>query len=849
MTTTKRKGNKRQKVVTFKDDIYHYIFDVTPYLLKNRTKIEDESSSFVHVCIASDRLPTPSNDVDFEQNNIVIDSAQDIIKSSNGIVTVPLENQKKQKQKKQREHKKEASSLTIQPPTLCDLFGDKKQGQKQEQEQELFAENNNDDKLFAYVAPEGRQFLQNIAQNIQSDHDQNLSKTVEKMTKGVSLFRSHYDDRSENNDSDEDDEDDKNTNNNNILVADTQHIHPDQEFIECKTWGPGGWAYLEMKFPLPAQQSETTKHECVQKSIFTGLEDGNEITTIKYHQNNQEQKTILTAFKHCIPAIPCRVNYNKFCKQHPFPTTTTTAASGRMSRWIFDLHNDVNRRNGKKQMDFNEKKMIDTNVWMNPILYLNDRKRVLNVIIFKAAMLNSHNETSFYHWNMFDILSKFISGINSDYESVVDVDLVVTKLYISKFKSWNTDAICTGLILSFNKKKQDSQDVDVIGSFIITYFSKTDKVHFLTIAKENGIVLPILRCHPFNKKKTQDEKTNFVAAINIETLISAYICKVPFLSSLTFNKDIVQTIFGDNEKMSDYIHTLQTYLPNPSYSSIINDDNDNNIIPIHNFTFAMLAESVLYGKKAVNDFASNILSESYPIYSLPETKKINDEDDTNHHQNKTLFGLENNNKNNKNESSSSLPSSNHSNVLTLSGFEVDCTFGKYTYCHCHDKSLVLSFIEKNNNKNKNKNQEKSKDDGQKMNQLQDKYNWCLHLEKQKHSNQYKLTLMSGLCNKVFENSSKIHMSHEVFGDTFTCSILPYYSLHIAEDLNMTNLIIHNTLSGRFHVLRVHDILSSFENQECKQNMKNEEYLRSMAIILQKYLECQLSKPWSSLLLN
>lgn len=80
-------------------------------------------------------------------------------------------------------------------------------------------------------------------------------------------------------------------------------------------WGPGLWVFLHA-LPRNAESVHSAK------AALTHLD---------------------------LPCPDCRKHYRAFSKDHPLQAVNTTQE---LERWVFNLHNDVNKRLGKKLYTF-----------------------------------------------------------------------------------------------------------------------------------------------------------------------------------------------------------------------------------------------------------------------------------------------------------------------------------------------------------------------------------------------------------------------------------------------------------------------------------------------------------------
>lgn len=91
--------------------------------------------------------------------------------------------------------------------------------------------------------------------------------------------------------------------------------------------------------------------------------------TLAYPNNpSSEDKTVVKIhfenLKHLLPCENCRSHYSQNLKSNPL-TDEILSSKYQLIKWLIDLHNSVNRRNGKKEYTIDE--VIE--------MYLNENKQ------------------------------------------------------------------------------------------------------------------------------------------------------------------------------------------------------------------------------------------------------------------------------------------------------------------------------------------------------------------------------------------------------------------------------------------------------------------------------------------
>ncbi len=95
--------------------------------------------------------------------------------------------------------------------------------------------------------------------------------------------------------------------------------------MKTSIWGPSGWKFLHsIAFSYP---DEPTK------------------------QQQQEVKNLFTALKYLLPCGDCCMNYSNEVGEIP------VESNDKLSRWLVDFHNSVNKRLGKPTYNYDQIKL------------------------------------------------------------------------------------------------------------------------------------------------------------------------------------------------------------------------------------------------------------------------------------------------------------------------------------------------------------------------------------------------------------------------------------------------------------------------------------------------------------
>ena len=71
----------------------------------------------------------------------------------------------------------------------------------------------------------------------------------------------------------------------------------------------------------------------------------------------EDARMFFTSLGNMLPCQICRHHYNKYLSSNPLPMPITRES---MSKWLVDCHNEVNIRNGKPTMSFEDAKKFYT---------------------------------------------------------------------------------------------------------------------------------------------------------------------------------------------------------------------------------------------------------------------------------------------------------------------------------------------------------------------------------------------------------------------------------------------------------------------------------------------------------
>ena len=99
---------------------------------------------------------------------------------------------------------------------------------------------------------------------------------------------------------------------------------------------------------------------------------------LKTFETPMDKLTILEYFNRIperIPCDKCKKHYTAYIRRNPIPTDNRDD----LIHWLIDLHNDVNKRTGKKILTYKEaRSLYETNYWflllIILILYVSTRK-------------------------------------------------------------------------------------------------------------------------------------------------------------------------------------------------------------------------------------------------------------------------------------------------------------------------------------------------------------------------------------------------------------------------------------------------------------------------------------------
>lgn len=642
-----------------------------------------------------------------------------------------------------------------------------------------------------------------------------------------------------------------------------QHLHTEPEHVECSKWGPGGWAYLEYQF----QSGDMFVKDGNVHDYDTSFIEETVITNTNIlpkslcdvRVNLRKPLEISDALKSCIPAQSCRTNYNEYISdENHQPKATMDAAE-----WLFNLHNDVNRRIGKENAIIRD---FDDVQWrlMKSSLSQCPRERVKNIIVFKAAILTSHNEDNMYHWNMFDILSKFFAQLIEENK----VQKKRNYMYrIIQMKTWNTDLFCTGVILKIPSGKTKFA---VIGSFILTYFSKTDKIVFVkNYLINNCIFCPLIQTKTYSSKETAIADTKE----NIHTKCAGVLEHVFLVHELYFtgtkHEQINHAHLDKNDPslkkpnyfyFDDYVRECLSQTTHEAFASkmsiVLRDNGERRSTYAHTkiFSFVMFAERLYVDDLRVTptsyqEIEEAIFNQEWPIYNA--TPQQQQQQENNHHQSDSDHD-------NVNYDTHSLSDEGHDvrmrdiydddndgqkNVFSVSGVQVIHLPNCYSFCRCHEKQKLYKIVEEsvtqfiNSNNVEQQQEEQNRVKEQSQEQIDDANNATTDiLNKNEIPEEEKKTLLEGLKSKldsimsqVVFSSSSSPSSTPIFGDEGIVDddngIIAVGINHAKQGVNkqkVTHQIV-DTLSTRNNVV-VHEVdkintFSGNDGTQIKQEMR------------------------------
>ncbi len=117
--------------------------------------------------------------------------------------------------------------------------------------------------------------------------------------------------------------------------------------MEPKIWGPEAWFFLHtITLEYPNKPTNVDKNN--MKNFFVSLE-------------------------HVLPCSKCKLNFGKHLIKHPLNNEVLSSKT-KLVKWLIDIHNDVNKINGKQIMSYEvalktileryENKGLGYNIWM-----------------------------------------------------------------------------------------------------------------------------------------------------------------------------------------------------------------------------------------------------------------------------------------------------------------------------------------------------------------------------------------------------------------------------------------------------------------------------------------------------
>ena len=101
--------------------------------------------------------------------------------------------------------------------------------------------------------------------------------------------------------------------------------------VSIDRWGPAGWKFLHaVALSAPAQTTASERHD---------------------------YETFFRSVGAVLPCPRCRAHYRRAYEDRP---THTFDSKERMSRWLVQVHNDVNQRRGKRSFTYEEAVQVHT---------------------------------------------------------------------------------------------------------------------------------------------------------------------------------------------------------------------------------------------------------------------------------------------------------------------------------------------------------------------------------------------------------------------------------------------------------------------------------------------------------
>ena len=119
-------------------------------------------------------------------------------------------------------------------------------------------------------------------------------------------------------------------------------------------WGPSGWIFLHtitFNYPINPTQEQKTKH----KELFENL--------------------IYT-----LPCARCAQHYSNNLKKYPLDEALKTKDT--LINWLIDIHNEVNKKNGKRVYSYEEVRQIYADMYS-----MNNKKINWNTILIFIIIL------------------------------------------------------------------------------------------------------------------------------------------------------------------------------------------------------------------------------------------------------------------------------------------------------------------------------------------------------------------------------------------------------------------------------------------------------------------------------
>jgi hypothetical protein len=129
--------------------------------------------------------------------------------------------------------------------------------------------------------------------------------------------------------------------------------------IDPNAWGPYGWKFMHyITFAYPNNPS---------------------------YNDKQSMKNFFENIGNVLPCEGCRINFAKHNLIHPL-TDDILSSREKLINWLIDIHNEVNKMNGKKILSYDEVYKIYSTKSDNLIISTKMAIIILIIIIFLLIM-------------------------------------------------------------------------------------------------------------------------------------------------------------------------------------------------------------------------------------------------------------------------------------------------------------------------------------------------------------------------------------------------------------------------------------------------------------------------------